>query len=147
MFQLECLGLDEMYIFCFKYHFLYDDSLSKRMINAGLSRCYNLKQTLRFQNCTILRFTHENSVHIPCFPKPATCLAHHSLLDITTVKIYNWNSMEQSRSPEADSHSASQEIPRFLWAQKFHYSLHQKPATGPYPEPAESIWSHRYLSP
>jgi len=46
--------------------------------------------------------------------------------------------MEQNPSWEANSHSASQEIPRLLWNPKFHYRFQQQTATGPYPEPDES---------
>jgi hypothetical protein len=35
--------------------------------------------------------------------------------------------MEQSPSSEANSHSASQEIPRLLWNLKVHYSLRNSP--------------------
>jgi hypothetical protein len=37
------------------------------------------------------------------------------------------NSMEQSPSWGADSHSDSQEIPRLLWNTKFHCSVHKSP--------------------
>jgi hypothetical protein len=39
---------------------------------------------------------------------------------------------------EADSHSATQEIPHLLWNSKVYYSVQKQPATGPYPEPDES---------
>jgi len=35
--------------------------------------------------------------------------------------------MEQSPSTEADSHSASQEIPQLLWNSRVHYHVHNSP--------------------
>jgi hypothetical protein len=39
-------------------------------------------------------------------------------------KLYVTNSMEQGLSSEANSHSASQEIPHLLWNLKAHYCVH-----------------------
>jgi len=45
--------------------------------------------------------------------------------------------MEQSPSSEANSHSASQEIPR-LYRTPGLLPCSQRPSTGPYPKPDES---------
>jgi hypothetical protein len=41
--------------------------------------------------------------------------------------------MERSPSSEANSHSASQEIPRLLWNLKIHYRVHNSPSLDPIP--------------
>jgi len=61
--------------------------------------------------------------------------------------------MEQNPSSEANSHSASQEIPRLVWDHKSSLPFSHEPATAPYPEPDESnlhpqplllVWSTLY---
>jgi len=44
--------------------------------------------------------------------------------------------MEQNPSKEANSHSANQDIPRFLWKPKVHFRV-KNSANGPYTEPDE----------
>jgi len=46
--------------------------------------------------------------------------------------------MEQGPSSEANSHSASQEVPHFSWKPKVHYRVRRTPSTDPYPEPDAS---------
>jgi hypothetical protein len=43
------------------------------------------------------------------------------------------NSMEKNPSWEANSRSASQEIPRPLWSPKVHYRVHNSPLPRPVP--------------
>jgi hypothetical protein len=48
---------------------------------------------------------------------------------------------------KADCHSAYQKNPDFFMEPKGSSPCSQKPATGPYPEPAESSLPHLSLSP
>jgi hypothetical protein len=56
-------------------------------------------------------------------------------------------SMVQDIIRKADCYSAHQKISRFLTEPEASSPFSQKPATGPYPEPAESSSPHRSLSP
>jgi hypothetical protein len=51
----------------------------------------------------------------------------HSLIQSITLQSELTNSMEQRPSWEANSFSASQEIPRILWNPEGHYSIHKSP--------------------
>jgi hypothetical protein len=53
--------------------------------------------------------------------------------EIPQLQRYSTNSMQQSPSWEAESHTAIREILRPLWNPKVHTVF--KPATGPYSEP------------
>jgi hypothetical protein len=57
------------------------------------------------------------------------------------------HSMVQDIIWKADCYSARQKTSRFLMEPKGSSPCSQKPATGPYPEPAESSSPHRSLSP
>jgi hypothetical protein len=46
--------------------------------------------------------------------------------------------MKLNPSSEANSFSATEELPNILWNVKVHYRVHREPATGPNPEPDES---------
>jgi hypothetical protein len=56
---------------------------------------------------------------------------NYDVADANNNNNNNNNSMEQNPSSEANSHSASQEIPLFLWKPKVHYSVHNSPSLVP----------------
>jgi hypothetical protein len=54
--------------------------------------------------------------------------------------------MQHSPSWEANSSSASQEIPHILWNPKVHYCMHsQQPATCPYPDKSVPVTTARHV--
>jgi hypothetical protein len=55
--------------------------------------------------------------------------------------------MMEDNNLKADCNSAFQKISRFLMEPEGLSPCSQKPASGPYPEPAESSSPHRFLSP
>jgi len=52
-------------------------------------------------------------------------ISHHQNVEHHKVYIYKINSIEQSPSWEANSHSASQETTCFFWNPKVHYCVHK----------------------
>jgi len=49
--------------------------------------------------------------------------------------------MEQSPPIEANSHSASQQIPRFLWSQKDHDRVHKSPPLASFLTQMNSVYN------
>jgi hypothetical protein len=77
----------------------------------------------------------------------------HNQVNVLVKRRTQWQgviftySMVQNILWKADSHSACQTISSFVMKPEGSLPCSQKPATGPYPEPAESSLLHRYLSP
>jgi hypothetical protein len=73
------------------------------------------------------------------------CLLTYLLTYLSTHSLTH--SMVQDIIWEADSHSAFQKYPAFFMETEGSLPHSQKPATGSYPEPAETSLPHRCLPP
>jgi hypothetical protein len=112
-------------------HMLYAEIRSS--VYKGPTICFN--HTVNF--CWVVEFLSYTDLHL-------------YRVYVVTVWIFVMpltHSMVQDIIWKADCYSAWQKISRFLMEPKGSSLCSQKPAIGPYPEPAESSLPHRSLSP
>jgi hypothetical protein len=87
--------------------------------------------TQRVMTTKLTRLTHKIAIQLHLVAK--SCIIHSSrsrrsvrnLLDTPSYNISTYLSLCNSRSWEANSDSAKQEIPRLPWNPEFHYRFHK----------------------
>jgi hypothetical protein len=95
-------------------------SKTVHMMRSASASCYCHWSRLNKIVCNL----HLSLDYLTMLCQRETLTQRHKLREDACVQT---NSIEQSPPWEADSHSSSQEIPRFLWNPNVHYCVHNSP--------------------